>query len=261
MIKPAANLSFLYTEVPFLERFALAAKDGFKAVEYLFPYEYPERDLAALLEDNNLTQALFNLYPGNWDEGERGLASLPGRQEEFQESVFQALTYAEALHCTQLHVMAGLKSSDASMEEQTAIYTDNLLWVAKQAAPLGITLTIEPINSIDMLGYFLDDFDQAAKIVSDVNSPNLRLQFDFYHCHRIYGTVLDRLKKFLPLTSHIQIASPPLRSEPGTGELEHLPLFDYLEGAKYEGFVGCEYKPLNDTHSSLKWAAPYLTTD
>ncbi|MBE7636703.1 TIM barrel protein [Sneathiella sp. P13V-1] len=260
MIKLAANLSFLYTEVPFRDRFALAAEDGFDAVEYLFPYEYTASELAELLAAHNLTQALFNLFPGNWDKGERGLASLPDRQSEFQESVFQAISYATALGCKQLHVMAGLNSSQISKEAQTALYVQNLTWAAEHAAQKDITLTIEPINPIDMPGYFLCDFDQAAKIVKDINSPNLRLQFDFYHCHRIYGTVLDRLQEYLPLTTHIQIASPPLRSEPGTGELAYAPLFSHLERQGYDGFIGCEYKPLKDSKSSLKWAAPYLAT-
>ena len=260
MIKLAANLSFLFTEHDFRGRFSAAAEAGFTAVEYLFPYEYEKRTLAGLLTDNNLKQALFNLSPGDWDQGERGLAAILGRTKDFQISVEQAVEYAEALGCQRLHIMSGLRDAGISYQAQRDLYLANLEYAAEQVKGSNITFTIEPINTIDMPGYFLNDFDEAANIVAEIASPHLKLQFDFYHCHRIYGEVLPRLKQYLPITSHIQLASPPGRNEPSVGELDHVPLLSYLESTSYDGYVGCEYKPSYTTRSSLKWAEKYLKT-
>ncbi len=260
MFKLAANLSFLFTEQDFLGRFAAAADAGFTAAEYLFPYEYEKETLKSLLSDHNLNQALFNLFPGDWEKGERGIASLENRTDAFKASVHQALEYAAALDCKKLHIMSGLKSEKLVTAAQREIYLQNLHWAAEQVAGSDIIFTIEPINSVDMPGYFLSDFDDAANIVEEIGSSNLRLQFDFYHCQRIYGEVLPRLQKHLPITAHIQLASPPHRNEPGVGDLDYLQLLSYLEEASYDGYVGCEYKPATTTLNSFNWAEKYLKT-
>lgn len=257
MINLAANLSFLYQDVPFLDRFELAARDGFRGVEYLFPYDHAPQTVKAKLDAFGLTQVLFNLPPGDWASGERGLTALPGRQDEFLTSVELALNYAKILNCSRLHVMSGLQSTAHSLEDQLACYIENLKIVAAMAKAQAITVLIEPINTKDIPGYFLCDFEMAQNVIEDVGADNLRLQFDIYHCQRIMGDVIHNLHRYLPLTSHIQIANPPARNEPSKGELNFDYIFDFLS-QNYEGWVGCEYKPSTDGPASLSWAAPYL---
>lgn len=257
MIKLAANLSFLYQDVPFLERFEKAADDGFKGVEYLFPYDHAPQIIADKLAAHGLQQILFNTVPGNWDAGDRGLAAQAGRQEEFHGAVQTALTYAKSLGCQRLHVMSGLQDNSIGFSKQLSGYISNLTEAAKLAAAENITLMIEPINSIDMPGYFLNDFSLAAEVIQQINSPSLRLQFDIYHCQRICGDVIGHLQKYLPLIQHIQIANPPHRNEPSLGELNYPYIFDFLE-KEYDGWIGCEYKPSTKGAQSLQWAQPYL---
>ncbi|OUR79223.1 hydroxypyruvate isomerase [Alphaproteobacteria bacterium 46_93_T64] len=261
MIKLAANLAFLYQEFEFLDRFSMATRDGFTGVEYLFPYDWQPLVLKKHLEDNGLKQVLFNLSPGDWNKGERGLASLPDRQLDFQETVSQALDYAAELDCRSLHVMAGLTAQSVSKQQQEGVFVENLLWASAKANAYDIDLLIEPINRQDMPNYFLSDFEHAAEIIETLNLPNLKLQFDIYHCQKIHGEVPNRLSKYLPITGHIQIANPPGRNEPDFGELNFPHLFDVIVDAGYSGWVGCEYKPSSTTQETLVWAEKYLAAE
>jgi hydroxypyruvate isomerase len=251
MPKFAANLTMMFNEVAFLDRFAAAAKAGFTAVEFLFPYDHPPEVIAAQLEENGLTPALFNLPPGNWQAGERGLASLSGRQSEFRASVDTALIYARSTGARRLHVMAGL----ASRKDAAAVkaYRDAVAFACDQAGQHGIDIVIEPINSRDMPGYFLDNFDVAADLIDALKRPNLKLQFDIYHRQIIHGDVLTGLRRLMPIIGHVQIASVPLRNEPGTGELDDFRVLRELDILGYKGFVGCEYRPAGETIDGLGW--------
>jgi hydroxypyruvate isomerase len=251
MPKFAANLTMMFNEVAFLDRFAAAAKAGFTAVEFLFPYEHPPEVVGARLKENELTQALFNLPPGNWQAGERGLASLHDRQDEFRASVDIALTYARSTGARRLHLMGGLASRKDPAAVET--YRDALTFACDRAGQEGIDIVIEPINPRDMPGYFLDDFDFAADLIDALNKPNLKLQFDIYHRQIIHGDVLTGLRKLMPIIGHVQVASVPLRNEPGTGELDDFRVLRELDRLGYTGFVGCEYRPAGDTVSGLGW--------
>lgn len=260
----AANLSLLYPELDFLDRFAAAARDGFQAVEYLFPYAWAKDVLAARLQAQGLQQVLFNAPPGDWDAGERGLACLPGREAEFRAGLAQALDYAGALHCPRLHVMAGLAPLGADPAALQATYLGNLRWAATQALPLGVTLLIEPINLRDMPGYFLSRQAQAHALVAEVGAPNLQVQMDLYHCQIMEGDVAMKLRQYLPTgrVGHIQIAGVPERHEPDTGELNYPYLLALLDELGYDGWVGCEYRPqrgaqAGGTSDGLGWFTPY----
>ncbi|MEX8521012.1 MAG: 2-oxo-tetronate isomerase [Leptothrix sp. (in: b-proteobacteria)] len=253
----AANLSFLYTELPFLDRFAAAAADGFKAVEYLFPYEHPPEVLAELLHRHGLVQALFNLPPGDWAAGERGLATLPGREAEFAAGVEQALVYAQALRCQRLHAMAGIVPAGVDAEALRATYVGNLRAAAARLAPFGITLLIEPINTRDMPGYYLNYQQQAHELVAEVGAANLQVQMDIYHCQIMEGDVSTKLRRHLAGIGHVQIASVPLRQEPGSGELDDRYLFRLLDELGYQGFLGCEYRPRAGSSAGLDWFAAW----
>jgi hydroxypyruvate isomerase len=254
----AANLSMMFNEVPFAERFQAAAKAGFDAVEFLFPYELPPETVGELLRGNGLTQALFNMPPGDWAAGERGIASLDGRREEFEKSVATALTYARATGCTSLHMMAGnAPSTDASARKN---YLERLQWAADHVAPRGISILIEPINRRDMPAYFLNDFQMAADLIAASGRPNVRLQYDIYHRQILHGDVMKSLEAMLPLIGHIQIASVPLRNEPGTGELNDARIFAHLDAINYAGFVGCEYRPAGETMAGLGWLRQWRET-
>lgn len=260
----AANLSLLYPELDFLDRFAAAARDGFQAVEYLFPYAWPKDVLAARLQAHGLQQVLFNAPPGDWDAGERGLACLPGREAGFRAGFEQALDYAVALHCPRLHVMAGLAPLGADPAALQATYLRNLRWAAAQAAPLGVTVLVEPINLRDMPGYFLSRQAQAHAVVAEVGAPNLKVQMDLYHCQIMEGDVAMKLRQYLPTgrIGHLQIAGVPERHEPDTGELNYPYLFALLDELGYDGWVGCEYRPqrgaqASGTSDGLGWFTPY----
>lgn len=251
MPKFAANLSFMFTEWDFLDRFAAAADAGFEAVEYFFPYDYPVETLATALDRHGLTQVLFNFFPGDWEAGERGLAAVPGRETVFAATIDQALRYAEALSVRQLHVMAGL--GDATDAAARKTYLDNLTVACERAARKKISLLIEPINGRDMPGYFMNDFDLAADIIAELGLPNLKLQFDIYHRQILRGDVLTGLASLLPLIGHIQIAAVPARSEPGSGELDDFRVLRMLDELGYLGHVGLEYRPAAGTLAGLRW--------
>jgi hydroxypyruvate isomerase len=251
MPKFAANLSMMFNEWDFLDRFAAAADAGFSAVEYLFPYAFSADDVADRLSRHGLTQALFNLPPGNWDAGERGLASNPDRVEDFRASVETALPYAVATGVKRLHMMSG-HGSRADAKALDA-YKNAIRFACEKAAPLGIDILIEPINGRDMPGYFLNDFAFASDLITGMGLPNLKLQYDIYHRQILHGDVMKSLEALLPITCHVQVASVPKRNEPGTGELDDARIFRYLDEFGYQGFVGCEYRPAAGTLAGLGW--------
>lgn len=253
----AANLTMMFTELPFCERFAAAAAAGFEAVEFLFPYAWPADTLATLLQQHGLQQSLFNLPPGDWERGERGMAALPSREQEFAESVELGLRYAAALGCKKLHAMAGITTGlDQVRCEQT--YLANLRWAADRCAEQGITLVIEPLNNRDVPGYFLSRQREAARIIRLVERPNLQLQFDCYHAQIMEGDLTVLLRDLAPLIGHIQIASIPDRHEPDQGELNYAWLFKVIDEIGHPGFLGCEYNPTTTTTAGLAWVRPYL---
>lgn len=247
----AANLSFLFTDLPFLDRFEAAAKAGFKGVEFMFPYADKASDIRERLDANGLSLVLFNLPPGHWDKGERGFAALPGREDEFASAVDLALTYAEALDCPRLHAMAGLVTHGATREA----YVSNLKLAADWAAPLGIDILIEPINTRDMPDYFLTRTVDARDVIADVVEPNLGLQFDLYHRHVSEGGVESALAEFGSLARHFQCADPPDRGEPSTRVIDYARIFRLIDESGYQGWIGCEYKPRAETRTGLTWPA------
>ncbi len=251
MVKFAANLSLMFNEVDFLDRFEAAAKAGFQAVEYLFPYDYAADDLAARLRANGLTQALFNLPPGDWDRGERGLAALPGREADFEAAITKALSYADATDCKLLHVMPGLRHHGA----EWATYIKNLRMAAKRAAQRDVSIIIEPINERDIPGFFLNTTAVARAAIFEVAEPNIGLQFDLYHRQIQEGDVARAIREFGPLALHYQIASPPDRGEPDDGEMNYSFLFKEIDATGFGGWIGCEYKPRGSTTDGLAWAA------
>ncbi|WP_316149339.1 2-oxo-tetronate isomerase [Cupriavidus sp. BIC8F] len=254
----AANLSMMYNEHAFLDRFAAAAADGFRAVEYLFPYEHAATDLRARLDANGLTQALFNAPPGDWAAGERGLAALPGREAEFRDAVGRALEYAGVIGNDRVHVMAGLVPANADRPRHRAAYLENVAFAAKAAAAQGITIVLEPINTRDMPGYFLNRQDDAQAICKEIGAANLKVQFDCYHCQIVEGDIAMKLKRDMSGIGHIQIAGVPERHEPDLGELNYPYLFEVIDGLGYEGWIGCEYRPRAGTSEGLGWLKPYL---
>ena len=258
----AANLSLLYTELPFLDRFEAAARDGFEAVEYLFPYAFDLAELLARLKANGLQQVLFNAPPGGtdapgidaaWAAGARGTASVPGRDAEFRAGVELALRYADALYCPRIHCMAGLLSESAAGADQESaarsVYVSNLRWAATEAAKSGRTILIEPINPRDMPRFFLNRQDDAHAVVQEVGAPNLQVQMDLYHCQIVEGDVAMKLRQYLPTgrVGHLQIAGVPERHEPDVGELNCAYLFEVIDEVAaqcgWQGWVGCEYRP------------------
>lgn len=249
----AANLTLLYTDRPFLDRFAAAAADGFEAVECLFPYDHPPEAIAKRLRECGLTLALMNLPPGDWAAGERGLAALPGREVEFRQGLERALAYARATGCRRLHAMAGVAPPGAARDEMHRTFVENLRTAARRAAKEGVTLTIEPINLRDMPGYFLNFQQQAHDIVEEVGEPALAVQMDLYHCQIMEGDLTRRLERHLPRVAHIQIAGVPDRHEPDVGEIHYPWVFDFLDRLGYDGYVGCEYRPRGDTSAGLGW--------
>jgi hydroxypyruvate isomerase len=250
--KLAANLHFLFQELPFLERFGAAAKSGFRGVECLFPYEAPAAAIAAALRHQELTLALFNTPPG--PAGERGLAALPGREGEFMAAFEQALAYARETGGRRIHVLAGLWPDGRDKAEGEAALVANLQRAAAPAAAAGVSLLIEPINQRDMPGYFLNTPEQAVRILDRVGRDNVRLQLDLYHCQIVAGDLAMHLRRLLPRIAHIQIAGVPERHEPDRGEVNYAYLLDLLDALGYDGWVGCEYRPANGTLAGLGWA-------
>ena len=251
MPKFAANLTMLFGEMPFLDRFAAAKAAGFSGVEYLFPYEFEKAALREQLQQHGLTQVLHNLPAGNWAAGERGIASLPDRAEEFRSSVATALRYADATGVKRLHVMSG--NADRRNPANVRAYEDALRHASDAAAPKGLVVVIEPINGRDMPNYFLNDFNYAVDMIVRLGLPNLRLQYDVYHRQILHGDVLKSLAALMPLVAHMQIAAVPDRNEPGTGELDDARVFRTIDQLGYSGYVGCEYRPANGTLPGLSW--------
>jgi len=251
----AANLSMMFTEWDFLDRFAAARDAGFTAVEYLFPYEYPADVVADQLQRCGLEQVLFNFPAGNWAAGERGLAALPERWDEFQASIGRALLYACASGTKRLHLMAGIASRGGP--PAVASYRRAVAHAAERLGAEGIELVIEPINARDMPGYFLNDFGFASTLIAEAGLPNLRLQFDLYHRQILHGDVLTARRALLPIIGHIQVAAVPTRHGPGTGEPANAFIFAELDRLHYGGFIGCEYRPARRTADGLGWFAPH----
>lgn len=251
MPKFAANLSMMFTEWDFLDRFAAAADNGFTAVEFLFPYAHAPEEIARRLEATQLTQALFNLPPGDWDKGERGMACVPERAADLSAAVATALPYAEATGVRRLHLMSG--HGDRHDPAAVTAYKAAIRHACEAVSPLGIDILIEPINGRDMPGYFLNDFPFAASLIADMALPNLKLQFDIYHRQIMHGDVMKGLEALMHMTGHVQVASVPKRNEPGTGELDDARIFAHLDQLGYDGFVGCEYRPAAGTVAGLGW--------
>lgn len=249
----AANLTTMFTEAPFLERFAAARDAGFDAVEFLFPYDHPAPDVAARLKESGLTQVLFNAPPGDWAAGERGIAALPDRTGEFRESIEQALEYARALNCRTLHVMAGLVPDPGAYDEMRACYLENIRYAADSCQADGVTIALEPLNSRDVPDYLMPTSSAVAEIVAEAGRPNVGIQFDFYHVQIMEGDLARRFEVLLDDIVHVQISGVPERHEPNTGEINYPYLFNLVDRLGYTGYVGCEYHPLGATLDGLGW--------
>lgn len=257
MVQLAANLSMMFTDLPFIDRFDAAADAGFSAVEFLFPYEVPAEQLAAKIAERGLTVAIFNTPAGDWAGGERGLGSLADRTEEFREGVGRALAYARALGCKRLHLMAGKPVGDRAVAHRTVI--DNIRFAADAVAADGIDILLEPINTrVDIPGYFYDSTATAMAVIEEAGRPNVKLQYDIYHMQIMEGDLARSIERLLPAIGHIQLADNPGRGEPGTGEINYPWLFQRIDALGYDGYIGCEYKPVGETVAGLRWAAPYL---
>ncbi len=275
MPKFAANISLMYNELPLLDRFEAAAKDGFRAVEFLFPYAVPAQELSARLSGNGLQQVLFNGPPGSkaqalrgefQDPQARGTAGLPGREPDFRDGVALALEYAAALKCPRIHLMAGLLPPGVTRDATRATYIGNLRWAAQQAEAAGVEILIEPINTRDNPGYLLNRQDEAHAVLAEVGAPNLKVQMDLYHCQIVEGDVATKLRRYLPTgkVGHMQIAGVPERHEPDIGELNHPYLFAVIDELGYRGWIGCEYRPRHGgepggTSRGLGWLRPWLS--
>jgi hydroxypyruvate isomerase len=253
--KFAANLTMLFNELSFLDRFAAAKAAGFTGVEYLFPYDFEKAVLREKLQQYGLTQVLHNLPAGGWASGERGIAIFPDRVDEFRDGVLRAIDYAKALDCRQVNCLVGIAPSDADQFELTEVLLKNLRFAADALGRERIRLLIEPINTIDIPGFFLNKTQQAFQIISDVGSDNLFLQYDIYHMQVMEGDIARTLQKHLARIAHVQLADNPGRNEPGTGEINYPFLFRHLDDIGYRGWIGCEYKPKTATLASLGWYA------
>lgn len=254
----AANLSMMFQEHDFLDRFAAAAAAGFKGAEFLFPYDFPIDEVRGAAQSAGIKVALFNLPPGDWEKAERGLAAMPGRADDFAAALDKALAYADALGCKRLHMMAGVPGEHADKAECRKTFIANLAYAAPKLADIGVTGLIEPINTRDVPGYFLNYQQDAHDILADVGADNLLVQMDFYHVQIMEGDVAMHFRQFQAGVGHIQIAGVPERHEPDIGELNHPYLFDLLDELNYAGWVGCEYRPRAGTLEGLaRWGAPY----
>jgi len=252
MPKFAANLTMLFTEVPFVDRFAAAAHAGFTAVEYLFPYDFPAPDLAERLRTHGLTQVLHNLPAGNWSAGERGIACHPDRTAEFADGVSRAIDYARALGCRQVNCLAGIVPGGVTPADAHATFVSNVKLAAARLGEAGIRLVIEPINTRDIPGFFLTHTRQALAIMDEVGT-NVALQYDVYHMQIMEGDLAKTIERHLPKIGHMQIADPPSRHEPGTGEINYGFLLNWIDRLGYDGWIGLEYKPAGRTEDGLRW--------
>lgn len=246
----SANLSMMFSEHAFLDRFASARRAGFEAVEFLFPYEHSPDEIGRAVHDNDLAVSVFNLFPGNWHQGERGLAALACREAEFRASVARALPYAQAVGARRIHAMAGLADPGVATER---VYIDNIRFAADALGNAGLELLIEPINSRTMPGYFLSRTDQALTLIERIAHPSVRLQFDIFHHQISRGDVLASLSESFDAIGHVQIASIPDRHEPDEGELNYAAVFRHLDRLGYDGWIGCEYVPRGETLAGLSW--------
>lgn len=254
----AANLSMMYTEHSFLDRYAAAARDGFTAVEFLFPYEHPAAALAALLKEHGLRQVLFNAPPGDWKAGERGITALPDRDHEFRDGFLRALEYAHALDCSLLHAMAGIPPAGADRGQVLGTYTANLAWAAEKARAAGVTIVIEPIAQRNIPGFFLNRQEEAHAVITAVGAPNLKVQMDLFHCQVEEGDLAIKIRRYLAdpgqtHVGHFQVAGVPERQEPDTGEVNYDYLFDIIDSLGYQGWIGLEYTPAHGTSDGLSW--------
>ena len=258
MPKFAANITMLWNELDFLDRFGAAAKAGFKGIEYLFPYPYSKEQLAERLAAHKLTQVLHNLPPGDWAKGERGIACLPDRVGEFQDSVGRAIEYATALSCKRVNCLAGIAPHGADAATLRETFVVNLKFAAAKLKASGIRLLIEPINTRDIPGFYLKHSKQALDLIAAVGSDNLSLQYDIYHMQIMEGDLAPTIEKHLAQIAHMQLADNPGRHEPGTGEINYPFLFEFIDRLGYDGWIGCEYKPKTTTTEGLGWIRPYL---
>ena len=253
MPKFNANLTMLFNEVPFLDRFQAAAEAGFKGVEFLFPYAFDKDAIAERLDKHGLVQVLHNLPAGDWDAGERGIACHPDRVGEFQDGVGRAIEYATALGCRQLNCLAGIAPAGVDAEKVHATFVANLRFAATKLEAAGIRLLVEPINTFDIPGFYLNRTAQAIALIEEVGSSNLWLQHDIYHMQRMEGELAKTIATHLPRIAHMQIADNPGRNEPGTGEINYAWLFNFIDQLGYDGWIGCEYKPVAGTQAGLGW--------
>ncbi len=257
MPRLCANLGFLFCEVPFLDRFAAAARAGFAGVEFASPYEYDAAELRTRLDDNGLTQVLINTFPGNRAAGERGFACVPGKTAEFRASIDQALDYATALGCKLVHLLGGMPPAGLPRETALALYSANLAWAAERGVKAGVKFLVEPLNPRDAPGYILGTQEQGAAIVDAIGRDRLGLQFDIYHAQIAGGDLGTRLAALMPVIDHMQLADVPDRHEPGTGEIGWGYLFRHIDALGYQGWIGCEYHPAGDTVKGLAWREKY----
>ncbi|CAI2438832.1 HPr family phosphocarrier protein [Serratia liquefaciens] len=257
MPKFAANLSMMFNELPFLERFEAAAAQGFKAVEFLFPYDYSAELLAEKLRSNGLQQVLFNTAPGNAEAGEWGLAAIPGREQDARADIDRALTYAIALNCPSVHVMAGVVPPGEDWQRYRATFIDNIRYAADRFARHGVKVLIEALSPQVKPHYLFSSQHQAAELVEAINHPNVFVQFDFFHAQLVDGNISGLMRSLAGRYAHIQIASVPERHEPDDGELNYPWLFEQLDALGYQGWIGCEYRPRGDTAAGLDWLRPY----
>jgi hydroxypyruvate isomerase len=258
MPKLAANLTMLFGDADFLDRFGAAASAGFRGVEFLFPYGYEAPTLKSRLQEHGLTQVLHNLPAGDWAAGERGIACLPDRVEEFEAGVAKAIAYATALECNRVNCLAGILPNTVDPNAARQTFVRNLRYAAPRLEAAGIRLLIEPINTRDLPGFFLTSTRQALDIISDIGSDNLSVQYDIYHMRVMGEDVPATIEKHLPRIAHMQLADVPGRHEPGTGEIDFPALFEHIDRIGYTGWIGCEYIPKGNTVDGLGWAAPYL---
>ena len=258
MLKFSANLTMLFNEVDFLNRFERAARAGFKGVEYLFPYAWQKEELAEKLDKYGLEQVLYNLPAGNWSTGERGVACLPQRVGEFQEGVRLAIEYAKALKCPRLNCLVGIIPEGAPVEKIRQTLVDNLQFAATALEKEGIRLLVEPLNDWDIPGFYLVHTQDALQLFEEVNHTNLWLQYDIYHMQIMEGNLTKTIRDNLERIAHIQLADNPGRHEPGTGEINFTNLFHFVEEAGYDSWLGCEYQPAGVTEDGFGWIKPYL---
>ncbi len=260
MPKLAANLTMMFNEVRFMDRFEVASNAGFKGVEYLFPYEFPADEISEQLDKHHLQQVLFDFPAGDFEAGERGMAIQPDRISEFQDGVGKGLEYAKALSCKRLTVLAGLAPKDIQAGQLQETLVENLKFAAKEAGPFGITVLLEPLNTIDTPGFFLFRTNHALSVIEAAGSPpNLKLQYDVYHMQIMEGDLIRTIDANRDKIGHFQIADNPGRNEPGTGEINYVNLLHHLDESGYDGWVGCEYRPAGSTVTGLSWASEYVS--